>query len=241
MTSMKFIFLIVPAVLIAIALGVYLRRKKSAPDEFDNRPMSGGDFGSGVKAARDDSLIMTVLAWAAAIGIIAAIALILVGNLLPQRETNSGGPELYPQKESSSTGDSSETGADTATPTFSAQDLFPAYLSQPLPKDKEPWNFPPPAVSRQPVIFSAPMLKFMPLSVTIDSAHSQRTFFIRNDGNANLTYSLSTNDKRISVSPTSGAIPPKELVWITVTAATDGIVIIDTNGGHDVEQVFYKP
>lgn len=98
----------------------------------------------------------------------------------------------------------------------------------------------PPAVSAEPIETSAPMLKFMPLSVTLSNSRPTAYFEIRNDGNADLIYNLSTNNSLISVSPTYGTLKSNQRAKITVTGYTEGIVVIDSNGGYDAVTVKFE-
>jgi len=97
------------------------------------------------------------------------------------------------------------------------------------------------AVSEEPLDWEAPMLKFMPLKLDLSSANPTKQFWIRNDGRPDLTFNLSTNSNQITAVPASGHLKTDQTIYITVTGTTEGIVIIDSNGGYDNVKVEYQP
>lgn len=190
----------------------------------------------------DNSLLLTLMAWAAVIGIVAAIALMLI--TLYQKKPGSNDEVIYQNGARKKTPDelstaSTSTSTDVPEPEINpsyAQSLFPTEFSSSTRTPSEP----PPAVSEERIFSSAPMLKFMPLEVALGGGISSAVFNIQNDGNADLIFSLSTNTDLISTFPSSGVIKPSAHMPITVSGTSEGIVIIDSNGGHDLVIVLYK-
>lgn len=227
------------------ALKNYLKRPDEGRSSGKEPPQPSSDSESS-PSERNNGSMHTIAAWVAVIGIVAAIALMALGAY----QTNSTPNDAATKPPSRRSLSPDSAGAST-TNTESAPDPlgsgettpvpFPDYASPPIPKDQEPANTPPPATSGQGVIFRAPMLKFMPLSLALGGSHPNGTFDIRNDGNSDLVFSLTTTNKLISVSPSSGKLHTDEIATITVTAAGGGGVIINSNGGYDVVKVSYSP
>jgi hypothetical protein len=187
---------------------------------------------------------LTLAAWITLIGVIAVIITLAI-LLFSQRKPTSKIPTTTSKKgrasrqsrdlKSALTRYAGEIQSSTTT-----EFVFP-------PKDvaKELGNpsiyKPQTITSQESMVWSSPMLKFMPLRLELSSKKPTDSFWIRNDGNQDLIFNLSTNSSQISVTPTSGKLATSQVAYITVTGTGDGIVIIDSNGGYDVVKIDYKP
>ena len=245
LAAVTFIFVAV------LAYPALFKYEIKTPDD----PESAGEEGEEIKkkaAVWDSGPTLKIITWVAAIGIVAAIALVAIKNLeeknkLDKLLNDRPIPKNTVKPKARALGSDETHLAENDPDNFaSAQQFFPKDLSDPDPNRAAagpgtPDPDPPPAVSTGKVPTGWPMLKTFPYdNLYMGPSKPSTTFELRNDGSEILNFNLTTNIGAISVSPITGSLRTGESSFIKVSAGAEGTIIIRTNGGNDVMRVIWQ-
>lgn len=235
------IIVLIVAVLVVVPVArFYLKKENSDQAASSDIPDESGEHE--VKEPDDNDRILNFITVVAFIGIIAAISVMALYNIQQTKKVNNSVDEIKKKNAVEITGEDAET--DLKDPTknvpsdFSADSLFPRSLEERPNRPPDPG--PPPAVSRDSIIATGPILKTEPYKVYLSDANSISSFIIRNDGNKNLEFTLTPNSDKITVSPASGTVKPAQEFPITVTATESGMIRVSSNSLSDVVEVHYN-
>lgn len=228
---------IVIIILVLLAIPIIRFYFKKNTDSVSDEETAGSDI-----PAEDRGPIMNFITVVAFVGILAAIAIMAFFNIQQRERVEDVIDKLRTEEGLAIPGDSPgeliDPTLNVPSPGYSANKLlFPNSLSE--RPNRPPAPGPPPAISKEAIISSGPILKTDPYQVFLSQLKQQSSFSVRNDGNMDLEFSLVPSNPNISVSPTSGILKPSQELPITVIGTTSGIIKVSSNHLHDAVEVYF--